>query len=143
MPFHVLRLICFAIFCVYCPELTPGEMERIIESHPKNLRELELQLGLPAQYLAPESPNSPKWDLRIKRMQEQAVSRGVRNKIEKLDVNWYPGVAPREYQYVLIKEALTPWQAANHYSIISTEATMYYFLLDEKLNILGWVKDAD
>lgn len=81
---------------------------------------------------------SPIWN-GLERVTARYITEG---KLNSLHINWYSGNREaNKVKYIVGYETRTAWERTKANLGDLSDKTIYYFLLDQNLHILGWMKE--
>ena len=138
MPFAFMYPFLYIKYTLN-PEMTPGMMDEIIKKNPKDIYDIEQRLG--KNRVLPRQDDSA-FQSYIERLERATARYITEGKLNSLHINWYHGNKEAdEVKYIVEYETRTAWGRTKANAGDLSDKTIYYFLLDRDLYILGWMKE--
>lgn len=121
------------------PDMTPGMMNEIIKENPKEIYDIEQRLD---KSRVPPKQDDSAFQSYIERLERDTARYITEGKLNSLHINWYSGNREtNKVKYIVGYETRTAWGRTKANLGDLSDKTIYYFLLDQNLHILGWMKE--
>lgn len=119
--------------------MTPGMMNEIIKENPKEIYDIEQRLD---KSRVPPRQDDSAFQSYIERLERVTARYITEGKLNSLHINWYSeNREANKVKYIVGYETRTSWGRTKANLGDLSDKTIYYFLLDQNLHILGWMKE--
>ncbi|MCD8061963.1 MAG: hypothetical protein LUE13_06450 [Akkermansiaceae bacterium] len=138
MPFAFLYPFLYIKYTL-SPDMTPGMMDELIKENPEDIYDIEQRLN---KNRVPPRQDDSVFQSYIERLERVTARYITEGKLNSLHINWYPGNRETdEVKYIAGYETRTALGRTKANLGDLSDKTIYYFLLDRNLHILGWMKE--
>lgn len=138
MPFAFMYPFLYIKYTL-SPDMTPRMMDEIIKENPKDIYDIEQRLN---KNRVPPRQNDSVFQPYVERLERVTARYITEGKLNSLYINWYhENRKADEVKYIADYETRTAWGRTKADLGDLSDKTIYYFLLDRNLHILGWMKE--